>query len=357
MLRSRVSLLKSVGKSFTNQKFTVNVARSFSTNVDKAEAPTSSRKANNPIKNYLELSKANLSAMVVFTSGAGFVCSGILPFDLATMAAVCGGTSLCAASASTFNQIVEIKRDASMKRTFNRPLPSGKISKSAAINWGVGTGVAGTALLLAGCNPVVAALGAFNIVLYGGAYTYSKQFTELNTWIGAVVGAIPPMMGWAAATGGDLLSAEPIALAALLFLWQFPHFFAIAWMYREDYARGGFQMVPCNDPDGSRTATLIRNYSLYLTALPILTSVSGLTSYMFCVEGCLLNGYLLMQARKFEEERTNSNARKIFMTSLIYLPALLFFYLYHSRMWNKETLDNESPEVSYLLCPCFSFSE
>jgi len=153
------------------------------------------------------------------------------------------------------------------------------------------------------------------------------------------------MMGWAAATGGDLLSAEPIALATLLFLWQFPHFFAIAWMYREDYARGGFQMVPVNDPDGSRTAKLIRNYSLYLSALPIITSISGLTSYMFCVEGCLLNGYLLYQSYKFEEDRSNGNARKIFMTSLVYLPVLLFFYIYHSRMWNKNTLEDVTPEL------------
>jgi len=191
--------------------------------------------------------------------------------------------------------------------------------------WGIGTGLVGTSILAAACNPVVAALGAFNIALYGGAYTYSKTITEANTWIGAIVGAIPPIMGWAAASGGDFLSAEPMALASLLFLWQFPHFFSLAWMHREDYARGGFQMIPVNDPTGSRTANIILRYSSYLTLLPIITSVTGLTSYMFAVEGVLLNGYLLYISKRFKDDRSNSNARKIFLTSLAYLPALLFF--------------------------------
>lgn len=289
------------------------------------------------VKSYLELSKFRLSSMVVLTSGAGFVCAG-LPFDYMTMAAVCSGTALCAASAGTFNQIFEIAEDSRMKRTIARPLPAGNVTPTAATVFGASTGLAGTALLYAGTNPVVAALGFANIALYAGAYTYSKKHTELNTWIGAVVGAIPPVMGWAAATGGSLIAPEPAALAALLFLWQFPHFFALSYLHREDYARGNFQMVAVNDPTGARSSRLILEYSLYLTALPIAASVGGLTSYMFALEGTAANLYLLNLARKFHKDRTNAGARRIFLCSLWYLPVLLAGFLFHSRMWDKQEI-------------------
>ena len=198
-----------------------------------------------------------------------------------------------------------------MNRTKARPLPSGRIQPSEAIAWGSTAGIAGTSLLYFGTNPVVAALGAANIFLYAGPYTASKRVSESNTWIGAVVGAIPPVMGWGAATGGSLLSSEPLALATLLFLWQFPHFFALSWLHREDYARGRFQMVAVNDPQGSRSATLIWNYSLYLSALPLVTSIAGMTSYMFAVEGTAANMYLLYLAKKFNDKQSNANAKKV----------------------------------------------
>lgn len=289
------------------------------------------------VKSYLELSKFRLSSMVVLTSGAGYVCAG-LPFDYATMAAVCTGTALCAASAGTFNQIFEISEDSRMKRTIHRPLPAGNVSPTAAALFGTSTGVAGTALLYAATNPVVAALGLANIGLYAGIYTYTKKRTELNTWIGAIVGAVPPVMGWAAATGGSIVAPEPAVLAALLFLWQFPHFFALSYLHREDYARGAFQMVAVNDPTGARSSRLILEYSLYLTALPIAASVGGLTSYMFALEGTAANAYLLYLARKFDQDHTNAGARRIFLCSLWYLPLLLAGFVFHSRMWNEQTI-------------------
>jgi len=146
-----------------------------------------------------------------------------------------------------------------MSRTKKRPLPAGEVSISAASVFGMTTGAAGTGMLLACTNPTVAALGLGNIALYAGAYTYSKRITELNTWLGSVVGAIPPLMGWIAADG--LMTApEPYALGGLLFLWQFPHFFALSWLHREDYARGGFKMIATNDPTGERSAQLIWRY-------------------------------------------------------------------------------------------------
>ena len=149
---------------------------------------------------YGDLTKFRLSSLVVVTSGAGFLCGG-MPLDFTTMAAACVGTGLCAASAGSFNQIIEKERDASMKRTNQRPLPSGRLSVGEASVVGVTTGLSGVGLLYAATNPVVAALGATNIFLYSVLYTYSKQYSEWNTWIGAVVGAIPPVMGYAAATG------------------------------------------------------------------------------------------------------------------------------------------------------------
>ena len=284
---------------------------------------------------YADLTKARLSSLVVLPSGAGFLCAGA-PVDWMMMAGTCVGTGLCAASAGTFNQMIERHQDAAMNRTKLRPLPSGQVSMAEASLLGVGTGMAGTALLYGAANPVVAALGAFNIFLYAGPYTLSKRYTEWNTWVGSLVGAVPPVMGYAAASGGVILAAEPLALASLLFLWQFPHFFALSWMHREDYARGGFAMVAVNDPHGRRSADLIWEYSLYLSALPILASATGLTSWMFAVEGTAANLYLLSLAHAFRQDSSNAKARRVFMCSLWYLPLLLAGYVFHSRMWEEQ---------------------
>jgi protoheme IX farnesyltransferase len=232
--------------------------------------------------------------------------------------------------------MIERQQDAAMNRTKLRPLPSGQISMTEASMVGVGAGVAGTALLYGATNPVVAALGALNIFLYAGPYTMSKRYTEWNTWIGSLVGAVPPVMGYAAASGGTILSAEPLALASLLFLWQFPHFFALSWMHREDYARGGFAMVAVNDPHGVRSSSLIWEHSLYLTAFPILVSTAGLTSWMFAVEGTAANLYLLSLAHAFRQDSSNAKARKVFLCSLWYLPLLLAGFVFHSRVWDEQ---------------------
>jgi protoheme IX farnesyltransferase len=318
----------------------VNRSLSDGTNHTSQAATRNGRKVVNPlvekVKQYGELAKFRLSSLVVFTSGAGFALAGSATMDVCTMVATCVGTALCAASAGTFNQIIEIDRDASMKRTCMRPLPTGKITPSAAKIFGLSTATAGTSLLLAATNPVVAGLGAFNIFLYAVPYTLSKQHSEINTWIGSVVGAIPPVMGYAAATSGVVLAPEPLAMASLLFLWQFPHFFALSWMHRQDYARGNFQMVAVNDAVGARSAKLIMDYSLMLAALPIVVSASELTSWMFAVEGTAVNAYLLSLAYAFKQDPSNAKARKVFLCSLWYLPVLLMAFVFHSRNWNKN---------------------
>jgi len=227
-----------------------------------------------------------------------------------------------------------------MKRTSNRPLVTGAVSKEMAMGLGCLTGASGGLMLGLGTDPVTTVLGVGNIALYAGLYTHLKPRSEINTWVGAVVGALPPVMGWTAA-GGSLMDAEAVLLGSTLFLWQFPHFFALNWMYRADYKRGGFAMVAVNDPDGDRTAGLIKRYGLYLASVPFVSTALEVTSPMFAVDGgILLNGYALYVASKFDKERTNANARKVFLTSLWYLPCVMMLFLLHSRRWHEEVTDD-----------------
>lgn len=291
------------------------------------------------ISHLAELSKARLSALVVSTTAFGFIAAGptALAFtSLPTFAAASIGTALCASSAATFNQVIEVERDRQMKRTGNRPLVTGVVTKEMAIGLGCLTGTSGGLMLGLGTDPITTMLGLGNIGLYAGLYTYLKPRSELNTWVGAVVGAIPPVMGWTAA-GGSPFDAEAILLGSTLFLWQFPHFFALNWMYRTDYKRGGFAMVAVNDPIGDRTASLIKRYGLNLASLPFISTALEVTSPMFAVDaGILLNGYALYVASNFDKERSNANARKVFLTSLWYLPCAMMLFLLHSRRWHEE---------------------
>ena len=295
--------------------------------------PGNTKALSKQMKIYSQLSKARLSSLVVMTTSAGFLMAGT-PIGWSGLAAVSLGTTLAACSANTFNQVYEIKTDSLMKRTRGRPLPRGKISKKHAIGWGVSTGVASAALLTFGANPVTAALGVGNILLYAGLYTPMKLRSEWNTWVGAIVGAIPPVMGYAAATG-SLLTPEAGLLASTLFLWQFPHFFSLAWIHRNDYAAGGYKMVPVADAAGKRTAKLVERYSAYLIPVPLISSAMEITSYMFAVESIFINGYVYYLARKFSSEPNNKNAKAVFRSSLWYLPVMLTLMVYHSKHWGE----------------------
>jgi protoheme IX farnesyltransferase len=288
-------------------------------------------------KAYLELAKARLSALVVATTAAGFVAAGGPLSEQVGVATCCVvGTALCASSAAGWNQILEIDRDSKMKRTQQRPLVTGVLTKTEATIAATTWGVAGTSLLAVGTDPVTTALGVSNIVLYAGLYTYMKPISIYNTWVGAVVGAIPPVMGWTAATGGSFLDLDAIILGSTLYLWQMPHFFALSYMHRLDYKRGGFAMVPVLEENGDKTSNLIMRYAAYLSTVPIVSTLAGVTSSMFALEGIALNAYALYVANKFRKERTNANARKIFLTSLWYLPSFLVLFLLHSKVWDEE---------------------
>lgn len=282
---------------------------------------------------YSELSKASLTSVVVMTTGAGFLLAGH-PIDWGTCAAAVVGTSLASAAASTFNQVYEIETDKKMMRTQNRPLPAGRISKGGAIAFGTSMAVMSTGILAAWTNPITTALGVGNIILYSWIYTPLKRYTELNTAIGAIVGAIPPVMGWAAATG-SLMCLDPYLLAYTLFAWQFPHFYSLSWRLRHDYARGGHQMVPCSDPTGERTAKLSMRHSLGLFLVPFVSTAIGMTSPMFLVEGLFINGYLLYLAQRFRANRTNGTATPLFRYSLVYIVALMALMVFHAQHWKE----------------------
>jgi len=288
------------------------------------------------VSSLLTLSKARLSLLVVSTTSTGFLAAGYPALASSPSALVVAsvGTFLCSCSAGALNQIYEADRDSRMRRTRKRPMVTGALSPEIAKAFALASGAAGTASLAA-VDTTAAALGVANIILYAGLYTVSKPVTEWNTWIGAAVGAIPPVMGYCAA-GGGMLDPPAIALASALYLWQFPHFMALNWMYREDYARGGYEMVATNDPTGERTAGVIVRYAAALSTIPIICWATDITGVMFVVEGFALNGYAAYVAWKFKKSRTNGNARKVFLCSLGYLPCWMMLFLLHSKTWDGE---------------------
>ena len=273
---------------------------------------------------YTELTKARLSLLVVWTTAIGYVValeSGE-SFGFAVFLATVLGTALCAGSASALNQIVERSRDEVMHRTRHRPLPSGALSLREAVIAGVLSGVVGLAALLAIAGPLPAALAALTIALYVGVYTPLKTRTTLNTLVGAVVGAIPPMIGWAAVRGD--LGTGAWVLAALLFIWQLPHFLSLAWIYREDYHRGGFIMLPALDPTGRMTCRVVLLTSLMLLPVACTAAITGVAGWFALVGALLLGGWMSLRAAAFCRAPGDLHAaQRVFRGSLVYLPLVL----------------------------------
>eukprot|EP00429_Kryptoperidinium_foliaceum_P010293 CAMPEP_0176003860 /NCGR_PEP_ID=MMETSP0120_2-20121206/1392_1 /TAXON_ID=160619 /ORGANISM="Kryptoperidinium foliaceum, Strain CCMP 1326" /LENGTH=422 /DNA_ID=CAMNT_0017336517 /DNA_START=194 /DNA_END=1459 /DNA_ORIENTATION=+ len=345
VVRSRSTSLATRSRRYVTSSFRPfsSTERAIASSTDDLPVPSTdeeakkSRQTPTKLKSYLDLAKAKLSALVVTTTAAGFVAAGTPLSEQATVAACCVvGTALCSSSAAAWNQILERDRDAQMKRTQQRPLVQHHLSVSEASIAATAWGVTGTGLLYFGTDPVTAMLGLSNIGLYAGLYTYMKPRSIYNTWVGAIVGAIPPVMGWTAATGGSLLDMDAMILGTTLYLWQMPHFFALSFMHRVDYKRGGFAMLPVLENDGDRTSQVVMRYAAYLAAVPLAATYAGVTSSMFALEGVALNSYALYVAHKFRQERTNANARKVFLTSLWYLPSWLVLFLLHSKVWDEE---------------------
>jgi protoheme IX farnesyltransferase len=273
------------------------------------------------VSSYMALTKARLSAMVLVTAAVGFVLAAAPGASWLTFVWTVLGTALAAGAAATFNQVLEMPRDALMVRTCRRPLVCGALSVRHACIAGSAMAFAGIGILLIGANVLAAVLAALTITLYVGVYTPMKTRSSLNTFVGAVVGAMPPMIGWAAATGS--LSEGAFVLGAVLFVWQIPHFLALAWMYREDYARGGFIMLPVVDQNGELTCRVMVVTSLLMLPIALVAVLAGLAGWLFAAASLLLGLMLIVLAMRLYLQRTHPNARAVFLASIVYLPLLM----------------------------------
>jgi heme o synthase len=268
-----------------------------------------------------KLTKPGITRLVLITTAVGFYLGSSGSFDLALLLHALVGTGLLAAGTNALNQWAERGVDAMMKRTRGRPLPSGRLRSSTALVFSVGISVAGTLYLALLVNPLTAYLGAASLLIYIFAYTPLKRRTWWCTAVGAIPGAIPPLMGWAAVTGS--LDTLAWVLFGIVFLWQMPHFFAIGWLYRLDYARAGFPMLPVVDSEGVRTARQIVLYTLALLVVSLLTSVLGLTGALYFFGALTLGLAFLGLGLALAFTRSGVQARRLFLGSVLYLPVLL----------------------------------
>ena len=277
--------------------------------------------AGNKVAAYVSLTKPRIVVMVLVTVGVGFLLGARGSAHPATLSLTLLGTALVAGGASTLNQWMERARDARMRRTANRALPRGRLGAVEAASFGVGLGLAGTAILLWGANWLAAAVAVSTLLLYVFVYTPLKPWTTLNTAIGAIPGALPPVIGWAAAT--ETLGIEAFALFLIVFLWQFPHFLAIAWIYREDYARGGLKMLPGVDPQGALTGRQATSYALALIPAGLLPATIGLAGPVYFIGALVLGLLYLGAAIQFWTAVSESTARRLLRMSFCYLPLVL----------------------------------
>lgn len=270
---------------------------------------------------YADLIKARLTLLVLLTTLVGFYIGWVGTMNYALMFHALLGTALVASGAAALNQFLEREYDARMRRTAGRPLPSGRLQPVTVILFGGFCSLVGLVYLALLVNSLTAVLGAVSLVSYLFIYTPLKRITWFNTHVGAIPGALPPLMGWAAARGS--LDGGGWALFAILAFWQLPHFFAIAWIYRDEYAKAGFVMLPAVDPDGARTGHQAVSHTLGLLTVSLCPFLFHLAGPVYLVAALVLGvGYLLC-AIQFARRLDMSSAKRLFFASIIYLPLLL----------------------------------
>jgi protoheme IX farnesyltransferase len=279
-------------------------------------------------RDYLELSKSRIVLMVLITTSAGYLFAAHRVEPLLMLHALLG-TALVAAGTNALNQYVERGHDAKMQRTRTRPLPAGRVSPRAALVFSSGVAILGTVYLGLAVNWLTAALGAFTLTSYIFVYTPLKRVSTICTVIGAIPGAVPPLMGWTAAT--NHLGLGGWIAFGILFLWQLPHFMAISWMYRDDYARGGFAMLSVRDQDGAAVARQAIYYTLALLPLSIAPSLLGMTGTIYLVGAIAAGAALLAAAIRFYFDRDVRNARRLFMISNLYLLTVMLLLVVNAR--------------------------
>jgi heme o synthase len=276
---------------------------------------------NRVVADVAELVKARLTLLVLVTTAVGFYLGSERPVDYVALLHVVFGTAAAAAGAAALNQWWERRADALMRRTKMRPIPAGRMPPLQALILGVVLSLFGVGYLAIVCNLLSATLAAITIAIYIFAYTPLKRASTANTAVGAIPGAIPPMIGWAAARGS--IGAGAWSLFAIIFLWQLPHFFAIAWMYREDYSRAGFRMISSDDRSGERSASQSVFFCILLLVIAGLPTFLGIANFVYVAIELLLGGLFIAVAMRFLRLRTPSAARSLFIASIIYLPLLL----------------------------------
>lgn len=302
---------------------------------------------------YLELTKPKLSTLVVLTTMSSYALSPFPAASLPTLLFLTAGTWLCCASANAYNMWLEPPFDSQMTRTRNRPIVRGAIHPNQAFAFATASGLLGSTALLFGVNPTCAALGLANIALYAGLYTPLKRVSITNTWVGAVVGAIPPLIGWAAASPYPVFAMENLGglyLALLLYAWQFPHFNSLAWFIRSEYARAGYVMTSISNPGTNARVSL--RYSL--ATFPICWGLvhTGVCDSWFLFDSAILNSYLSYQAFIFwhrggTDKVKDKLAKKLFFASLIYLPGVLVLAMIHKvGLWGEADLEEAQSNIT-----------
>lgn len=286
------------------------------------------------IRDYIDLTKPRITWLILMSTAIGYYFGHQGPFfywaSIIAFLHTIIGTGFVASGTATLNQWYERDADLKMRRTQMRPIPSGRIRPFPALCFGIALAIVGALELGFGVNWLTAGLCVLTLLLYLFAYTPLKQKTWWSTTVGAVPGAMPPLIGYAASSGH--LNAEAWALYAILFLWQFPHFYAIAWMYREDYSRAGIQMLPVVEPDGESTARQMLWFCVALIPISLLPNLLGMTGTLYSVGALVLGAIFLYATVRVQGNRTALQARRVLLASVIYLPVLYGLMLLPSRL-------------------------
>jgi heme o synthase len=274
---------------------------------------------------YLELTKPRITMLLLMSTGIGFLCGATSAGHSVaslwlTLIHTLIGTALIASGTAALNQWYERDADAKMNRTKDRPLPSGRITPPHAFWFAIALSIAGFVELWLGVNLLTALLGLFTLATYLFIYTPLKQRTPHATTLGAIPGAMPPLIGFAAAAG--TLTSEAWMLYGILFVWQFPHFYAIAWMYRADYARAGIRMLPVVEPDGASTAFRMVWISLLLVPISLLPRFTGMAGNLYLFGAVVLGATFAYSAIRVWFDRSEARARQVLLASVVYLPVL-----------------------------------
>jgi protoheme IX farnesyltransferase len=281
------------------------------------------------LKGYLELTKPRITWLILMSAGIGYYFGQTGALDPWLLLHTILGVGLLASGTATLNQWYERDADTLMRRTGGRPIPSGRVAPARALLFGLALVAAGLAELAWGVNRLSALLGFLTVFSYLCLYTPLKQRTWLSTTVGALPGAMPPLIGYAAAAGA--LTPQAWILFAILFVWQFPHFYAIAWMYRDDYARAGIQMLPVVEPDGVSTSRHILAFALLLVPVSSLPSFLAMTGHWYLGAALVLGALFLRAAARLSRTRTLPDARGVLKASVVYLPLLYLVLILDSR--------------------------